>query len=222
MRFVQIILASLAAVAGGMASPTPSCPPFPSSMIEFSADFKQPEPPLVKSEYRTNFIQHKWYATRHQASVRANEDHRNENLSHITTGFITNSPSKGFVRTDEAFEGFVRADEGFGGNLASSFFNYANVTKEGLVDNTLTTYSSNSTKPDVWRGYVNSNFPIFEQRMLVKAGAVFGGLVHRQFVEGRVAAVSKPVALYVLIHVGERELTMAFNSGTLCIRACSR
>lgn len=182
MHFVQILMASLAAVAGGMAAHTPSCPPFASSMIEFSADFKQPEPPLLKSEYQTNFIQHKWYGTRHQASVRANEHHRNENLTHITTGFITNSPSKGFVRADEAFDG----------NLASSFFNYANVTEEGLVDNTLTTYSSNSTTPDVWRGYVNSNFPIFEESILVTAGAVFGGLVQRQFVEGRVAAVRNP------------------------------
>lgn len=58
------------------------------------------------------------------------------------------------------------------------------------MDNTLTTYTGNSTKPEVWRGYVNSNFPIFEADLLVKNGAVFGGLVKRQFVEGDVAAVS--------------------------------
>ena len=118
-----------------------------------------------------------------------NGAYRNQNLSHITSGFINNSPSKGIVRVDEAFEGFIHADGGKSGNLASSFFNYANVTKEGLVDNTLTTYGGNSTEPDVWRGYSNSNFPLIKQDVLVKAGAVFGGLVHRQFVKGRVAAV---------------------------------
>ncbi|KAH8903622.1 hypothetical protein BR93DRAFT_918372 [Coniochaeta sp. PMI_546] len=162
MHYVQVLIASLAMVAAGSTTGRPSCSQFPSSMLLFSADFKQPEPPLVKSEYRTNFVQHKW----------------NQNLSHITTGFINNSPSARFVRVDEAYDG----------NLASSFFNYANVSEQGLVDNTLTTYNSNSTTPDVWRGYVNSNFPIFQQDILVKAGAVFGGLVHRQFVEGLVAA----------------------------------
>ncbi|KAB5575368.1 hypothetical protein GE09DRAFT_592051 [Coniochaeta sp. 2T2.1] len=155
-------MASLATVGGGTVTSRPSCSPFPSSMLLFSADFKQPEPPLVESEYRTSFVQHKW----------------NQNLSHIAVGFINNSPSGDFVRVDEAYEG----------ELASSFFNYANVSEEGLVDNTLTTYSSNSTKPAVWRGYVNSNFPIFQQDILVKAGAVFGGLVHRQFGDGLVAA----------------------------------
>ncbi len=121
--------------------------------------------------------------------------HRNQNLSHITTGFINNSPSKGFVQVDEAFA----TDNGAGGRLASSYFNYANVTKEGLVDNTLTTYSGNSTKPDVFRGYVDSNFPIFEKDLLVKSGAVFGGLVQRQFVENNVAAVSILVALGMLM-----------------------
>lgn len=138
--------------------------------------------------------------------------HRNQNLSHITTGLISNSPSKGFVQVDEAFA----AENGAGGSLASSYFNYANTTKEGLVDNTLTTYGGNSTKPVVFRGYVNSNFPIFEKDLLVKSGAVFGGLVQRQFVESRVAAVNIPVALYMLIRC---ELIINFNSGISCIKA---
>ena len=101
-------------------------------------------------------------------------------MSHITTGYIKNSPSQRFVRADEATNG----------TLATSFFNYANVSKEGLVDNTLTTYDPNSSKPNVWRGYVNSNFPVFGEDILIKAGAVFVGLVHRSFIEDHVAAVS--------------------------------
>ncbi|KAM5349013.1 hypothetical protein ACJ41O_008836 [Fusarium nematophilum] len=102
----------------------------------------------------------------------------NQNLSHITTGHIDNSPSKKFVRVVQAYDGI----------MASSFFNYANVTKEGLVDNTLTAYNGQSTTPEVWRGYVSSNFPLFSTSLLVDAGAVFGGLVKRNFINTPVAA----------------------------------
>ena len=73
--------------------------------------------------------------------------------------------------------------------MASSFFDYSNITKSGLVDNTLTEYDHQSTKPSIWRGYVNSNFPIFEKRILVDSGAVFEGLVNRDFNPSPVAAV---------------------------------
>ena len=108
---------------------------------------------------------------------------RDENLSNIAAGYITNSPSQGIVRVDEAYDG----------KLASSFFNYANVTEEGLVDNTLTEYQSNSTKPVVFRGYVNSNYPIFQDSILVDSNAVFGGLVERRFSNGHAAAVRYPI-----------------------------
>ncbi|KAL4783379.1 hypothetical protein BJX76DRAFT_358021 [Aspergillus varians] len=162
MRFLQLLSVSLAAVV--LPVRASSCRPFPSSMIEFSSEFKQPTPPMVKAEYETSFIQHKW----------------NQNVSHITTGFINCSPSQNFVRVDEAFNG----------SLASSFFNYANSTNEGLVDNTLTTFSHKSNEPTIWRGVVNSNFPLFPEDILVKNGAVFGGLVWRQFIEDLVAAAS--------------------------------
>lgn len=81
--------------------------------------------------------------------------------------------------------------------MAFSLFNYANVTKSGLVDNILTTYSPGSNKPEVWRGYVNSNFPIFQKDILVKGGAVFEGLVQRKFIPAPVAAVSA-IALLVI------------------------
>lgn len=96
------------------------------------------------------------------------------------TGYIDNSPAKGVVRVNEAYDDAP----------TSSVFNYANVTKDGLVDNVLTIY--NGTTPYVWQGYVNSNYPIFEQDFLAKAGAVFGGLVTRQF-NGDVASVSVPL-----------------------------
>ena len=112
-------------------------------------------------------------------TVKANLEDRNADLSHITAGYIENSPSKAFVRADEAYEG----------EMASSFFDYSNVTEAGLVDNTLTTYDHKSIKPTVWRGYVNSNFPIFDKKILVDSGAVFEGLVNRNFNPSPVAAV---------------------------------
>ena len=93
-----------------------------------------------------------------------------------------NSPSKNLVRVDQAYDGF----------LGSSLFDYANVTKDGLVDNILTTYSYNSSKPEIWRGYVDSDFPLFPRDLLVQDKAVFGNLATRTFIEGQVAAVSHP------------------------------
>ncbi|RAH63718.1 uncharacterized protein BO66DRAFT_444701 [Aspergillus aculeatinus CBS 121060] len=84
----------------------------------------------------------------------------NQNLSHLTTGFIKNSPSQNFVQADEA-------------------------------------------TPTVWQGFVNSNFPLFPEDILITYGAVFGGLVRRRFNADLVAAWDimyqglVPVTLYV-------------------------
>lgn len=61
------------------------------------------------------------------------------------------------------------------------------------MDNIVTTYSDDSgNPPSVWRDYVNSNYPIFEETILVDAGAVFAGQVKRRIVQGQVAAVRVP------------------------------
>lgn len=175
MRFLQLLAVSLA--AGMLPVRASSCRPFPSSVIEFSYGFKQPDPPILKAEFEASFIQHKW----------------NQNLTHITNGFIYNSPSQNSVRVDEAFDG----------SLTSSFFNHANTTKENLVENTLTTFSHKSNKTTVWKGFVNSGFPLFPEDILVRYGAVFGGLVRRRFHEDLVAAWNImyqgaiPVTVYV-------------------------
>jgi hypothetical protein len=105
---------------------------------------------------------------------------RDSNVSNIAAGYIINSPSQGIVRA------YVTSNSG----LQSSVFNYANVTDEGLVDNIVTSYSDDpADPPTIWRDYVNSNFPIFEETVLVNSNAVFTGLVERRIVEGPVAAV---------------------------------
>ncbi|KAJ6442272.1 GTP binding protein and negative regulator of the Ran/Tc4 GTPase cycle, Gtr1p [Purpureocillium lavendulum] len=151
-------------------------------MLAFSSGFKQPAPPLIKPDFSADFVQHKW----------------DETLSHIMTGYIRNSPAKNTVRVHEVFDDA----------LASSLFDYSNATADGLVDNTLTTYRDNATQPDVWRGYVNSNYPLFAADMLRKTGAVFGGLVERRFTDGRVAAVSAPATS---VEPGGEVLTEQWN-----------
>ncbi|OAQ72894.1 hypothetical protein VFPPC_12883 [Pochonia chlamydosporia 170] len=141
-----------------------TCPPFPPSVIEYSSQFRQPKPPMVKPEFQTHFVQHKW----------------NQNLSHIQIGYMYNSPSRKLVRVDETFED----------GLASSTFDFANITNDGLVDNKLTSVFKDFGHPDVFRGYVNTNYPLIAADFLVKGNAVFAGLVERQLLSGQVASWS--------------------------------
>ncbi|KHO02059.1 uncharacterized protein MAM_01060 [Metarhizium album ARSEF 1941] len=163
-----------------------NCPSFPPSVLEYSSEFKQPEPPAVKPEFQTHFIQHKW----HVGLIYAPPNH---NLSHIQNGYMYHSPTKKLVRVDETFEN----------GLATSMFNFANVTKDGLVDNTLTSVFKDFAHPEIWRGYVNTNYPLISADFLTQAGAVFSGLVERNFVPGKVASWSIlyqgliPVTVYV-------------------------
>ncbi|KAF5675555.1 hypothetical protein FHETE_2552 [Fusarium heterosporum] len=183
----SILLTILATVNGVDSSPSSRCPSFPSSMLEFSSEFVQPKPPVIKSHYKAHFVQHKW----------------NADLSHIIAGFIENSPSKKFVRVDAAADG----------EMISSYFNYANITKEGLVDNTLTTYDRNSSQPNIWRDYVNSNFPAFNENILVEAGATFEGLVQRDFVPSAVAAwsIMYQGAVPVTVYVNECRVVVGYD-----------
>ncbi|KAL5364824.1 hypothetical protein BJX96DRAFT_158015 [Aspergillus floccosus] len=54
----------------------------------------------------------------------------------------------------------------------------------------------------MWTGYVLSNYPLFTEDILIQGGAVFGGLVKRDLLEGYVASwnlmyASIPVTLFV-------------------------
>jgi hypothetical protein len=85
------------------------------------------------------------------------------------------------------------------------------------VDNTLTTFGPESNEPAIWRGFVNSNFPLFPEDILVINGAVFGGLIRRQFNKDLVAAVSS----LFRVRLKARQSTEAkinLISGTLCTR----
>ncbi|KAL9565318.1 hypothetical protein ACKAV7_010678 [Fusarium commune] len=122
---------------------------------EFSAGFKQPNPPEIKSEFTTSFVQHKW----------------NQYTSVIVTGYLENSGSQGIIRVDQAYDG----------SLTSSVYDYNNMTDDTMVDHTMTTFESGASCPKVSRDYANVTFPLFSKDMLIKGGAVFTGSVTRDF-----------------------------------------
>ncbi|EED18048.1 conserved hypothetical protein [Talaromyces stipitatus ATCC 10500] len=173
------ILSYLSAMLVATAAAKKSCAPFPDSMEIFTSGFEEPAPPLVKSSYNTSFLQHKW----------------NANLSHITSGYIYNLPKQNLVISNEAYDG----------NLAASTFNYANISKDGLVDNTIIyiPIDGNDTNSESYRGYVNPGFPLIKDDFLVSNGASYGGLVRRELLPDKVASWkimyqgSIPVTVYV-------------------------
>ncbi|PNP81267.1 hypothetical protein FNYG_05299 [Fusarium nygamai] len=122
---------------------------------EFSAGFKQPNPPQIKSEFTTSFVQHRW----------------NQRTSVIVAGYLENSGSQGIIRVDQAYDG----------SLTSSVYDYNNMTDDTMVDHTMNTFQSGASCPKVSRGYDNITFPLFSKDMLIKGGAVFTGSVTRDF-----------------------------------------
>ncbi|CZR68724.1 uncharacterized protein PAC_18623 [Phialocephala subalpina] len=64
--------------SSGAATNSTSCTPFPLTVAEFSSSFQQPVPPLVQTEYKTSWVQHKW----------------NVNLSHIAARFLSSPTAK--------------------------------------------------------------------------------------------------------------------------------
>lgn len=103
------------------------------------------------------------------------------------SGYIYFSPSQNLVRADEAYDGA----------LASSIFDYSKTTKDGLVFNNLTSYEVGVAQPNVWTGYVMSNYPLFTEDFLIQGAAVFGGLVKRNLLDKHVASVSSKLPLSI-------------------------
>lgn len=106
--------------------------------------------------------------------------HRDQNLSHITAGFLYSSASLAKVRVDQAYDG----------TLGSSLFDFTNVTADGLVLNSLWELNPAITSQPTCQQYqVNSDFPLVPADFLVGANAVFAGHRRDQF-NGVVAEVS--------------------------------
>jgi hypothetical protein len=69
----------------------------------------------------------------------------------------------------------------------------------------------------IWRGFVSSNFPLFQSDFLIKDDGVFGGLVKRQLNEGNLAAVSNPYWTLSSIAGCNNQANVNFNSGMSCM-----
>ena len=130
--------------------------------VPFSSDFHQPPPPRVQPAFKAHWLQHKW----------------NNDISHIASGYMYNSPSAQKVRVDEAYDGA----------LGSSLFDYSNVTANG-VDNTLWLLTPFLTSPPQFeRGYEQPAFPLIEPDILIAGNAVFAGTTSDPYA-GEVAKV---------------------------------
>jgi hypothetical protein len=74
-------------------------------------------------------------------------------------------------------------------NIASSIFDYTNISANGLVSNILYSFTpSIASPPNIFSDYVNPNFPLFTTDILGTNGAVFTGLTHSAK-NGQVASV---------------------------------
>lgn len=139
--------------------------PVPPSIAIFSSNFSEPNPPLVQTELRSHFLQHKYDA----------------NVSHITGGYWYNSAATGKVRLDEAYEG------GFG----SSLFDFTNTSSDGGVENKqwLIEPSVGSTPQCGITSEVAPAFPLLTATILQDVDAVWGGVVNDDWL-GEVYSVS--------------------------------
>ncbi|KJA15899.1 hypothetical protein HYPSUDRAFT_47956 [Hypholoma sublateritium FD-334 SS-4] len=125
---------------------------FPASQRFYSSGFVSPTPPTIQSEFRANYMQHKFDA----------------NISdHIVSGFIYVSPSQKKVRADGAGDGFLEA----------SIFDFANTTANGtLVANSIVSFASGVTTPTCSSFFVAPFVEVFPDDFLAQSNAVFAGI----------------------------------------------
>lgn len=116
------------------------------------------------------------------------------NVTHIAAGFLYNSPAAQKVRVDEAYDSV----------LASSLFDYTNVTAAGVA-NTLYSWSpSIASTPGIFHGYVDPSFPIFVSDQLSASNSVFSGLTD--------TAMNGKVATWSIMYHGQLPVTVYINS----------
>ena len=144
----HLLLAVVTALASQMTL-IEAAPPASNTII-FSSSFTQPAPPMIRPAFTANFNQHKW----------------NKDLSHIASGFWYSSPSVKKVRIDEAYES----------TLASSLFDYNNVTSAGVNNILWSLTPSIASQPQYYVGYQSlPSFPLFVEDLLVASNAIYAG-----------------------------------------------
>lgn len=111
---------------------------------------------------------------------------RNDEVSHITSGYWYNSAANGKVRVDETYDGAY----------GSSLFDYTNMSSTGAFSNhQIIVGPSIGSAPSCFDDYVeNPGFPLVTADFLQTYNASFGGIVQEPFL-GEVQTVSSPFKL---------------------------
>jgi hypothetical protein len=98
---------------------------------------------------------------------------RDNDVSHIVTGYWWNAASLGMVRVDEVYDG------AFG----SSLFDYTNSTDGSALNKQYLIGPTPGSKPSCFSDQVSQpGFPLLTADLLKEANAVYGGIVMDQWV----------------------------------------
>ncbi|KAF8966112.1 hypothetical protein BDZ97DRAFT_1917805 [Flammula alnicola] len=125
---------------------------FPLTQKFYSSAFVTPTPPNIQSEFRANYMQHKF-------DVNIN--------NHIISGFMYVSPSQQKIRVDGAGDGVLEA----------SMFDFSNTTASGTqVANFIISFNGGVTQPTCSSFFVAPFVLLFPEDFLSKSNAVFAGI----------------------------------------------
>jgi len=115
----------------------------------YSSSFVNPTPPNIQTEFRANYMQHKF----------------DVNVNHIVSGFIYVSPSQQKARADGASDG----------SLEISIFDFKNTTANGTVANSILSFNGGAIQPTCSSFFVAPFIQIIPTDFLSQSNAVFAG-----------------------------------------------
>ncbi|PPQ77813.1 hypothetical protein CVT25_015307 [Psilocybe cyanescens] len=119
----------------------------------YSSNFVNPSPPNITSEFRANYMQHKF----------------DINVNNIVTGFMYLSPSQQKVRADGAADG----------SLEVSMFDFKNTTANGTqVANSILSFVGGATDPICSSFFLEPFVLLFPEDFLSQFNAVYAGVQH--------------------------------------------
>ncbi|KDR72871.1 hypothetical protein GALMADRAFT_142591 [Galerina marginata CBS 339.88] len=141
---VGVCLAQDSSTTSNLAQPTTG-----TTQKFYSSTFVNPTPPNIQSEFRANYMQHKF----------------DVNVNHIVSGFIYVSPSQQKIRADGASDG----------SLEISIFDFKNTTANGTVANSVLSFENGAIQPTCSSFFVAPFVQIVPDNFLSLSNAVFAG-----------------------------------------------
>jgi len=116
----------------------------------YSSNFVQPQPHMIQTEFRANYMQHKY----------------DVNVNNIVSGFVYFSPTLQKIRADGAFDTI----------LETSIFDFTNTTVNGTVSNPIQSFQGGVTVPTCTFGFVEPFLQLFPADTLTQQNAVYTGI----------------------------------------------